>query len=500
MAKKENNFNPRVYMELAIDEMNKSIHEPRKDKSNPNVGAVLIKPDGTVETAHRGKLRYGDHAEFTLLERMNRSNILDGSILFTTLEPCAPGARSHPKLGCAERIVNARIRKVWIGIEDPDPKVDRKGIKHLEEHGIEFEMFYPDLQKKIREGNETYINEAKERAKKAEEEKEEVILSEKEIIESRANYQDLSKDHIVKFFEKAGIKAKYDSKEAHRILMQLGILKEKDKVLNPTGLGLLIFGSNPQLVYPNAMVRAVYKTKGRGEEPKNFVGPIVSQSLDAMKWFEDKIGHQISREKAKREKIYDYPAETIRETLTNAIVHRDYDIEGAPVYFEINDNAIIIKSPGQPVHPIKFEQIERFNAPSLSRNPKIMYIFDQLELVEQRGLGFQTIKELPDKYGLPVPLVEFEDPYIVFTFPRSMSAIKALSDIEGISELSEEELKGYDWVKLNGIVTTSDYAEHFEYSVKKAQRHLFKFKELGLVILEGRGPSAKYIIPVVKKK
>lgn len=29
-------------------------------------------------------------------------------------------------MGCAERIVNARIKEVWIGIEDPDPTVDRK--------------------------------------------------------------------------------------------------------------------------------------------------------------------------------------------------------------------------------------------------------------------------------------------------------------------------------------------------------------------------------------
>lgn len=62
--------------------------------------------------------------------------------------------------------------------------------------------------------------------------------------------------------------------------------------------------------------------------------------------------------------------------LINAIVHRDYDIDGAPIYFEINDDAIIIKS------------LKRFNAPSLSRNPKIMYVFDQMNLVEQRGLGF----------------------------------------------------------------------------------------------------------------
>ena len=98
----------------------------------PKVGAVLLKPDGTIETAYRGELREGDHAEFTLLERKNRASHLEGSILFATLEPCAPDARKAPKLGCAERIVLARIKKVWIGIQDPDPMVDRKGILYLQ--------------------------------------------------------------------------------------------------------------------------------------------------------------------------------------------------------------------------------------------------------------------------------------------------------------------------------------------------------------------------------
>ena len=55
---------------MAIDVMRKSIAEPRTDgKVNPKVGAVLLFPDGTVEKAHRGELRDGDHAEFTLIER-----------------------------------------------------------------------------------------------------------------------------------------------------------------------------------------------------------------------------------------------------------------------------------------------------------------------------------------------------------------------------------------------------------------------------------------------
>jgi len=125
-------FNPRKMMEKAIAVMKKSINEPRGDgKASPLVGAVLVKSDGTVDTAFRGELRHGDHAEYTLLERKHPGEQLDGSFLFTTLEPCAPGARKHPKLACAERIVNARIAEVWVGIEDPDPTVDRQGLSIL---------------------------------------------------------------------------------------------------------------------------------------------------------------------------------------------------------------------------------------------------------------------------------------------------------------------------------------------------------------------------------
>ena len=65
--KEDKVFNARDYMEMAIQIMNKSIQEPRKDKVSPKVGAVLIKPDGNVENAFRGEIRNGDHEEFNII-------------------------------------------------------------------------------------------------------------------------------------------------------------------------------------------------------------------------------------------------------------------------------------------------------------------------------------------------------------------------------------------------------------------------------------------------
>ena len=173
-------FDPRALMELAVEVMGRSLAEPRDDgKASPSVGAVLWKPDGSVETACRSELRDGDHAEYTLLERKNRSNPLDGAVLLSTLEPCAPGSRRHPKLSCAERIVLARIKEVWIGIEDPDPTVDRKGIKYLQDNGVLVRIFDRDLQEVVLEQNRDFIEQAEERAASSREEKkiQPVVLS-----------------------------------------------------------------------------------------------------------------------------------------------------------------------------------------------------------------------------------------------------------------------------------------------------------------------------------
>jgi len=116
MASARQKFDARQLMERAIAVMRASIAEPRADqKASPVVGAVLWKPDGSVDTGCRGELRDGDHAEFTVMERKNRSNALDEAILFSTLEPCAPGARRPSKLAARNGSFLHESRRCGLG-------------------------------------------------------------------------------------------------------------------------------------------------------------------------------------------------------------------------------------------------------------------------------------------------------------------------------------------------------------------------------------------------
>jgi len=480
-------------MELAIKVMNESVAEGRDDKKvSPRVGAVILKPGDEVETAYRGELREGDHAEFTLLERKNRANKLDGSVLFATLEPCAPGCRKHPKLSCSERIVNARIKEVWVGIEDPDPTVDRKGIKFLQDKGVTVRMFDRDLQEEIQAANKEFIAQALERKAAAEKPAEKPLLSTLENSVTTADTRDLSVAALDRYREKAQIEEPSTSTEFNRRLSLLGLMKTEGQKLVPSGFGLLLFGKAPRQVMPQAGLLGTIHWPEGTEEIKDFDGPMVNVPEQAIQWLKDKLPNPINRTGAQRTESNEKFYELVREGIVNALVHRNYDIAGAKCQLVVTPDTITIKSPGEPVSPITLKQLQEFNAPMLSRNPVLHYIFAKMELAEERGLGLKSMKSRATDAGLPLPRYTWDDPYLVLTLFRSAAAASTTLDAEIVENLSKSERLGWQWLATKGVASSSEYAAAIESDERTARRHLNHFVELGLLEKSGGGPSTQY--------
>jgi ATP-dependent DNA helicase RecG len=488
-------LDPRKLMEQAIEVMRQSVSEPRADgKASPLVGVVLWKPDGTVETACRGELRDGDHAEYALLERKNRDKKLDGAALFATLEPCAPGSRRHPKLGCAERIVLARIKEVWIGIEDPDPTVDRKGIKYLQDSGVTVQMFDRDLQEEIQKANKAFIEQALERAAAAREEKKPKIitLSPLENAFTTAHTKDFSIEAMEQYRAIAKIGDKIGSPAFNRRLVQQGLLKQENGQSIPTGFGLLLFGKEPRTAMPQSGLLGTIHFADGTEEPKDFDGPQVLAPEQALQWLRDKLPNPIERSAARRRQTNKALFELVREGVVNALVHRDYTIRGAKCQLVVTPDTITVKSPGKPVKPITLEQLQSFNAPMLSRNPVLHYVFARMELAEERGLGLKSMKARAEAAGLPLPQFAWEAPYLVLTLYRSPSAAVRGLGVEISEEMSKAERAGWEWLATRQIVTSVEYAAAMRVPNRTALNHLKHFAELGLVRKLGSGPATRY--------
>ena len=474
---------PIDYMRISIEVMKLSVQEERKEgEVSPKVGAVLVRPDGSFETAYRGELRDGDHAEFTLLERKCINENLKDCVVYSTLEPCFQ--RNSPKIGCCKRIAKARIKKVYVGTGDPFPSVNGKGIKYLVDHGIEVEQYPQELQKEIERLNADFIASAESRRLEEENKPIKDYKEETERVVHTMDMKSLDEKLMARFLKAANV----SGDEQEIFLRNMNLAELDNNVVRPTGLGLLLFGKKPQSVYPNAVIKTTLKRNGKAVEAKTIEGRIPAQLDEANKWYKDNIPSYINRDDAERKRVYEYPLDVIRELVCNAVVHRDYSLMGAPVYFEINDKSIVVKSPGLPEPPVTLEHIVSFSASSFSRNPVIMYVLDKLNYAEQRGLGFETVKDLQAK-NLPLPKVQYNAPYIEFVLPLTMEVAETM-----YGDLSEKEIKVLEYIRMNEPVTRSAIEMLLDIDNKKAVRILNKLIDKGVIMSHGRSRGITYSV------
>lgn len=100
---------------------------------NPIVGAVLVKQGKVVGEGYHARAG-GPHAEIVALKKAKGR--ARGADLFITLEPCCHHGRTPP---CTDALIESGVRRVFIGVRDPNPLVSGKSMRKLRAAGIEVE-------------------------------------------------------------------------------------------------------------------------------------------------------------------------------------------------------------------------------------------------------------------------------------------------------------------------------------------------------------------------
>ena len=118
---------------------------------NPLVGSVIVSGNRIIGEGYHHKAGEA-HAEINAINSVSEPELLKKSTIYVSLEPCAHYGRTPP---CAEAIVKSGIRKVVIGARDVHHKVDGKGIKILQDAGIE--VISGILEKECRELNKRFF-------------------------------------------------------------------------------------------------------------------------------------------------------------------------------------------------------------------------------------------------------------------------------------------------------------------------------------------------------
>jgi pyrimidine deaminase RibD-like protein len=153
-----NGDDDRDFAQMAIEEARKSV--PEDARPHPKVGAVVVKDGKILSTAYRGE-KTKSHAEYVALDEKLSDDVVAGATVYTTLEPCT--TRKHPKIPCAQRLVDRRVSRVVIGMLDPNPDIRGRGEQLLSDAGIEVQLFPRGLRSQVEEMNREFIRAQKQR-------------------------------------------------------------------------------------------------------------------------------------------------------------------------------------------------------------------------------------------------------------------------------------------------------------------------------------------------
>ena len=192
------------------------------------------------------------------------------------------------------------------------------------------------------------------------------------------------------------------------------------------------------------------------------------------------------------------PEVAIRETLANAVVHRDYTTFRSRIQVDIYADRVEFKNPGRSLVPI--EKLETSHPQS--RNPLLMGFLKELDITEHRGRGIRTIRNSLRQAHLAEPF--FANEHDWFTAIIYSSAFITEDDQTWLEKFGKYKLKerqlnalvhakynpnglnNAEYRKINNMTSVGDDL--------RAQRSLSELVKLGLLEMVGVRKGTRYVL------
>ena len=208
------------------------------------------------------------------------------------------------------------------------------------------------------------------------------------------------------------------------------------------------FSPYPQAYFPQLCIVATVvpgKEMGEiGEQGERFldnqrIEGNIQEMLDGAMQFVNRNMHTktiIDPNTGKREDRTDYPITALRESILNALVHRDYSVhtEGMPIQITMYEDRIEIRNPGGLYGRIKIDQLGKVQPDT--RNPIIATELEVLKVTENRYSGIPTIRRAMHEYGLPQPeFLEERGSFIVKLYRCRENTLSIQNEIRKNNEL-----------------------------------------------------------------
>ena len=246
-----------------------------------------------------------------------------------------------------------------------------------------------------------------------------------------------------------------------------------------TNLGLLL---SDQCVH--TIKFAVYEgaSKAQFKDRREFMGSLLKQLNDVFKFIDRYNRNRSEIDGLHRIDKRDYPVEAVRETLLNALVHRDYSFSDSTL-ISIFDDRIEFVSIGGLVRGITLDDM--MLGISVARNHNLANVFYRLTLIEAYGTGMPKI--MRSYKGYPVtPQIEVTDNAFKIMLPN-------INEAEEKSSLSANERIVMDLFKDKDSIVRKDVEATLDISQAMAVRVLKGLVDKSEIRTVGGGKNTRYV-------
>lgn len=221
-----------------------------------------------------------------------------------------------------------------------------------------------------------------------------------------ASLDDIDLENVRMYIKRAnesGRRKIGDKEDPYQVLEKLKLMKDG----HPCWGAILLFSKDPQGFLSQAVVHSGrFKEEIVVIDDRMIDGPITEQIDEAMDFVKKNITVEfVMTGKPRRDQVWEYPLEAVREAIINAVCHRDYTIP-SNVEVRIYDDRLEVWSPGRLPSGIALEDLFKPHSSHL-RNKGIGGVFYDMELIEQWGGGIDKMLRFCGDTGLPEP--EFKE-------------------------------------------------------------------------------------------
>ncbi len=269
-------------------------------------------------------------------------------------------------------------------------------------------------------------------------------------------------------------------------LEKLELLREGEL----TNAAILLFGRNPQRFFIQSETRCA---RFKGLKPLEFIDmkvfgrSVIDQREDALEFVKEHIRLHAEIKGTERVERWEYPIEAIREAITNAICHRNYETP-SNVQIRIFDDRIEVWGCGLLPEPLTTEDLKRGHK-SVLRNPMIGKCLFLIKFIEQWGTGTNRMIEQCLEHDMPEPLFREVAGDFVVTF-RKYNITEEI-----LNELNERQRKAIEYLLRRKKITNKEYREiNPDISDRTALNDLNELVHQNIIVAKGERKYRYYVL------